>query len=230
MKRWSRKFVEPNIEVLQVDPGGRSSGGESSFGKLSQSDTLAPTSILQILAGAQFSRGFATDFLCDPRNFYHVSLTTRPLRPANLRQPTTNAFAVKHQNTAAMGRLHSKGKGISSSATPYSRTPPSWLKTTPDQVVEQICRLAKRGATPSQIGVILRDSHGIAQVRFVTGTLLSSSGCAQKSIQKTSQKMGRPFANIAGQQVTRSCASSSPTVRHESSPRTRSTKDECDIV
>lgn len=69
-----------------------------------------------------------------------------------------------------MGRLHSKGKGISSSATPYSRTPASWLKTTPDQVVEQICRLAKRGATPSQIGVILRDSHGIAQVRFVTGT------------------------------------------------------------
>jgi hypothetical protein len=68
-----------------------------------------------------------------------------------------------------MGRLHSKGKGISSSATPYSRTPPAWVKTTPEQVVEQICRLAKRGATPSQIGVVLRDSHGIAQVRFVTG-------------------------------------------------------------
>lgn len=69
-----------------------------------------------------------------------------------------------------MGRLHSKGKGISASATPYSRIPPAWVKTTPEQVVEQICRLAKRGATPSQIGVVLRDSHGIAQVRFVTGT------------------------------------------------------------
>jgi len=68
-----------------------------------------------------------------------------------------------------MGRLHSKGKGISSSATPYSRTAPAWLKTTPEQVVDQICRLAKRGATPSQIGVVLRDSHGIAQVRIVTG-------------------------------------------------------------
>lgn len=70
-----------------------------------------------------------------------------------------------------MGRLHSNGKGISASAVPYSRSAPSWLKTTPDQVVDQICKLAKKGATPSQIGVILRDSHGIAQVKVVTGML-----------------------------------------------------------
>lgn len=72
--------------------------------------------------------------------------------------------------SATMGRLHSNGKGISSSAIPYSRTAPSWLKTTPEQVVEQISKLARKGATPSQIGVILRDSHGIAQVKVVTGT------------------------------------------------------------
>jgi small subunit ribosomal protein S13e len=70
-----------------------------------------------------------------------------------------------------MGRLHSKGKGISSSALPYSRSAPAWLKTTPDQVVDQICKLAKKGATPSQIGVVLRDSHGVAQVKIVTGML-----------------------------------------------------------
>ncbi|EEY19791.1 40S ribosomal protein S13 [Verticillium alfalfae VaMs.102] len=51
-----------------------------------------------------------------------------------------------------MGRMHSKGKGISSSAIPYSRTAPSGLKTNPDQVVDQICKLAKKGATPSRIG------------------------------------------------------------------------------
>lgn len=68
-----------------------------------------------------------------------------------------------------MGRMHSHGKGISSSALPYSRTAPAWLKTTPEQVVDQICKLAKKGATPSQIGVVLRDSHGVAQVKVVTG-------------------------------------------------------------
>jgi small subunit ribosomal protein S13e len=43
------------------------------------------------------------------------------------------------------------------------------LKLTPDSVKEQIYKLAKKGLTPSQIGVILRDSHGVGQVRFVTG-------------------------------------------------------------
>ena len=72
-----------------------------------------------------------------------------------------------------MGRLHSNGKGISASAIPYSRTPPAWLKVTPEQVVDQICKLAKKGATPSQIGVTLRDAHGIAQVKVITGRLTS---------------------------------------------------------
>merc|ERR1712135_101228 len=38
-----------------------------------------------------------------------------------------------------------------------------------DEVVELICRLAKKGMTPSQIGVVLRDSHGIPLVKNVTG-------------------------------------------------------------
>ncbi|KAI0113994.1 40S ribosomal protein S13 [Nemania sp. FL0031] len=67
-----------------------------------------------------------------------------------------------------MGRLHSKGKGISASALPYSRAPPSWSKATPAQVEENIIKLARKGSTPSQIGVILRDAHGIAQVKAVT--------------------------------------------------------------
>tara|TARA_B110001452_G_scaffold141134_1_gene117338 strand:+ start:430 stop:759 length:330 start_codon:yes stop_codon:yes gene_type:complete len=62
------------------------------------------------------------------------------------------------------------GKGISKSALPYRRTPPSWLKVNPGEVTEHVCKLAKKGLTPSQIGVILRDSHGIAQVSHVTGS------------------------------------------------------------
>jgi len=83
-----------------------------------------------------------------------------------------------------MGRMHAPGKGIASSALPYGRAPPSWLKTTPDDVVEHICKLARKGLTPSQIGVTLRDSHGIPQVRFVTGNkilrILKSQGLSPK--------------------------------------------------
>merc|ERR1711967_172151 len=77
--------------------------------------------------------------------------------------------AAKTRALAVMGRMHSKGKGISKSALPYRRTPPSWLKVNPGEVSEHVCKLARKGLTPSQIGVILRDSHGIAQVAHVTG-------------------------------------------------------------
>merc|ERR1712063_188971 len=73
------------------------------------------------------------------------------------------------QQIADMGRMHNKGKGISQSALPYRRSVPTWLKLTSEDVTEQIMKLAKKGLTPSQIGVILRDSHGVAQVKFVTG-------------------------------------------------------------
>uniref|UniRef100_A0A8C9IAK0 Small ribosomal subunit protein uS15 n=1 Tax=Piliocolobus tephrosceles TaxID=591936 RepID=A0A8C9IAK0_9PRIM len=83
---------------------------------------------------------------------------------------------------AIMGRMHALGKGLSQSALPYGRSVPTWLKLTSDDVKEQIYKLAKKGLTPSQIGVILRDSHGVAQVRFVTGNkilrILKSKGLA----------------------------------------------------
>ncbi|EIE26389.1 hypothetical protein COCSUDRAFT_21671 [Coccomyxa subellipsoidea C-169] len=69
-----------------------------------------------------------------------------------------------------MGRMHSKGKGLSRSSLPYKRSPASWVKITEVEVKENITKLAKKGSTPSQIGVILRDSHGIAQVGAVTGS------------------------------------------------------------
>jgi small subunit ribosomal protein S13e len=69
-----------------------------------------------------------------------------------------------------MGRMYGGGKGMSDSALPYKRTPPSWTKTTSKDVEEHVCKLAKKGLTPSQIGVILRDSNGIPQVKAVTGT------------------------------------------------------------
>merc|ERR1711862_967412 len=77
---------------------------------------------------------------------------------------------------------HTPGKGISKSALPYKRTPPSWLKISAADVAEHVCKLAKKGLTPSQIGVILRDSNGINQVKAVTGQkivrVLKSKGLA----------------------------------------------------
>ena len=81
-----------------------------------------------------------------------------------------------------MGRMYIFGKGISKSARPYRRTPPSWLKLTGKDVSDKICKLAKKGLTPSKIGVILRDQHGVGQICHVTGSkvlrILRANGLA----------------------------------------------------
>ena len=80
-----------------------------------------------------------------------------------------------------MGRMYTAGKGISASALPYRRNSPKWITMTPSAVCELINKLARKGftlflssplfigLTPSQIGVILRDQHGIPQVCHLTG-------------------------------------------------------------
>ena len=69
-----------------------------------------------------------------------------------------------------MGRMYSKGKGISRRCLPYRKAPPSWAQISAGDLIEQMVKLAKKGSTPSQIGVLLRDSHGIPQVKGITGS------------------------------------------------------------
>ena len=69
-----------------------------------------------------------------------------------------------------MGRMYSKGKGISRRCLPYRKAPPSWAQIQASDLIEQIVKLAKKGSTPSQIGVLLRDSYGIPQVKGITGS------------------------------------------------------------
>ena len=68
-----------------------------------------------------------------------------------------------------MGRMHSPGKGIARSARPYRRAPPTWSKMSSEEVKAEIVKNAKKGLTPSQIGVLLRDSQGVPQVQSITG-------------------------------------------------------------
>merc|ERR1740125_7380 len=66
--------------------------------------------------------------------------------------------------------MHTPGHGIARRALPYRRTPPSWNKLDSEQCQNEILKLAKKGLTPSQIGVVLRDSQGVPQVQFITGS------------------------------------------------------------
>lgn len=86
--------------------------------------------------------------------------------------------------------MHSGGKGISSSALPYKRSAPSWCKATATEVKESICKLARKGMTPSQIGVVLRDSNGIPQVRQ------PAASCAQRHAAWRAEACNRLKAKV----------------------------------
>ena len=83
-----------------------------------------------------------------------------------------------------MGRMYSKGKGIARRCLPYRKAAPSWVKINSSDLVDQIIKLAKKGFTPSQIGVTLRDIVGIPQTKSITGSkilrILKKSGLAPK--------------------------------------------------
>ena len=93
-------------------------------------------------------------------------------------------FAVKVQE---MVRMHGPGKGKAASALPYRRTPPSWLKLASREIVQTICKLARKGLPPSMIGLQLRDTMGIAQVKNITGRkilrLLKHNGLAPEILK-----------------------------------------------
>ena len=81
-----------------------------------------------------------------------------------------------------MGRLHSKGKGISRRCLPYVREAPNWVSVTPQEISTIICQLAKKATPVSKIGLILRDQYGVGQTRAVTGQkilrILKTNGLA----------------------------------------------------
>lgn len=68
-----------------------------------------------------------------------------------------------------MARIHARRRGKSGSKRPLSKTPPSWLKITPEEVEALVVKYAKEGYPPSMIGILLRDQHGIPLVKEITG-------------------------------------------------------------
>ena len=59
--------------------------------------------------------------------------------------------------------------GKSGSKRPLRKTPPVWLKLKPKEVEKIVVKLRKEGLTTSQIGVVLRDSYGVPDVKQLFG-------------------------------------------------------------
>ena len=62
-----------------------------------------------------------------------------------------------------------KEKGRSHQTRPVTKRPPSWCRYTSEEVEALIVKLSKEGHSPSKIGIILRDQHGIPLTKPITG-------------------------------------------------------------
>ncbi len=68
-----------------------------------------------------------------------------------------------------MARLYAKRKGRSGSRKPYIKENPAWVPLNKDEIESLIVKLAGSGLTSAQIGLRLRDAHGVPDVRLATG-------------------------------------------------------------
>ncbi|MFW9969987.1 MAG: 30S ribosomal protein S15 [Candidatus Odinarchaeota archaeon] len=68
-----------------------------------------------------------------------------------------------------MARMHSRKRGSSGSTRPARLEKPVWVELSPEEVENEVVKLARRGSSKSMIGTILRDSRGVPLVKVVTG-------------------------------------------------------------
>ncbi len=65
-----------------------------------------------------------------------------------------------------MARMHARRKGVSGSTRPLTSIVP--ITTTPEEVQKLVIELRNSGLSSSQIGIVLRDTYGIPNVKSVT--------------------------------------------------------------
>ncbi len=72
-----------------------------------------------------------------------------------------------------MAKMHSRKKGKSGPHKPLKPSKPTWLRYKPKEIEILVVKLAKEGKTCSQIGLVLRDTYGVPDVKEITGKSVS---------------------------------------------------------
>jgi len=68
-----------------------------------------------------------------------------------------------------MARMHARRRGIAASVRPFRTSAPEWSNTDAKEIEAKVIELRKQGLSCAQIGLILRDKHGVPDVKLVTG-------------------------------------------------------------
>lgn len=72
-----------------------------------------------------------------------------------------------------MARMYSRNKGKSGSSKPLVDKKLTWMSYNKKEVEMLVAKLAKEGKTSSQVGLFLRDTYGIPDVKKLTGETIT---------------------------------------------------------
>jgi len=72
-----------------------------------------------------------------------------------------------------MAKMHSRKKGKSGPKKPLKPSKPTWLRYKPKEIEMLVAKLAKEGKTASQIGLVLRDTYGVPDVKSLAEKSIS---------------------------------------------------------
>ncbi|MCK8518159.1 30S ribosomal protein S15 [Methanoculleus sp. 7T] len=68
-----------------------------------------------------------------------------------------------------MARMYARRRGTAGSVRPYRKEAPEWSNTDATEIEKIVVDLRKDGMSSSQIGLALRDKHGVPDVKLATG-------------------------------------------------------------
>ncbi len=81
-----------------------------------------------------------------------------------------------------MAKMHSRGRGNSGSNKPLKAAMPTWIRYKAKEIELLVGKLAKEGKSASEIGLILRDSYGIPNIKLLTGKRLQQLLAEKKQL------------------------------------------------
>ena len=99
-----------------------------------------------------------------------------------------------------MARIHVHTRGKSHSTRPTSKVRPAWFTQSTDQITSLIVKMSKEGVSPSEIGLRLRDEHGIPLVKTLTGSTMSEILAENHVRAEMPEDLGRLVNKAAGLQ------------------------------
>ena len=73
-----------------------------------------------------------------------------------------------------MARMYSRKRGKSGSKKPLTKANLSWMRYKPKEIELLVVKLAKEGKPASLIGLVLRDSYGIPDVKSIAGKSITA--------------------------------------------------------